>query len=123
LSSSYLEAITVRVTLSVCGSCVSCDDTQAPKLTDMLVSGCFSDFTIIAQRSSNAEEPVRILVHKLVPSLRFAALRTMIEPACPKALAANSGLQTLTLLWCRSSCGSCTPTKGSSGTGSQLCGT
>jgi hypothetical protein len=45
----------------------------------MLVSGCFSDFTIIARRSSNAEEPVRILVHKLVLSLRSAVLRTVIE--------------------------------------------
>jgi hypothetical protein len=83
LSSSYLEAITVRVTLS--GSCESCDDKQAPKLTDMLVSGCFSDLTIIARRSSNAEEPVRILVHKLVLSLRSAVLRTMIESGMSKS--------------------------------------
>jgi hypothetical protein len=79
VSDSQLKAITVCVTLSVCRLCGSRVDKSPAKLTGMLVSGCFSDFTIIARRSSNAEEPVRILVHKLVLSLRSAVIKTMIE--------------------------------------------
>jgi hypothetical protein len=79
VSDSQLKAIAVCVTLSVCRFCGSRVDNSTAKLIGMLVSGCFSDFTIIARRSSNAEEPVRILVHKLVLSLRSAVIKTMIE--------------------------------------------